>query len=452
MELVEAFVSQLVGQPVELATNGSTMWIGRLADIAIAQTTESFPPVTGVYVTTRDGSLRYAPFSSVRSVTPEHVVLQSAPIDPAQASIPADELLLNKELQDKQIVDVDGRKVVRVNDLKLAPAGESLRLVAADVSAAGILRRLGFTAWGRRVLDRATSGGRQTLISWDAVQPLAHDPSEPVRLRVPHGKLERIHPSDLAAIIEDLNTADRTSLVESLDEKVAAEAMEQLPEETQLSLLEDLKRDRAADIMERMDPDDAADLLAEVDPETRADLLHRMEPEEAEEVRQLLQHSEETAGGLMTTDFLSLPTGLTVADAFEHIRKAADDAELVYYVYVLNGENHILGVLSLREMIRATPQTPIKDVMLEDVVTVPITAPREEVATTIARYDLMAVPVVDEDGRMQGIVTVDDALDTLLPPKLRKMLPRVGKSRSIHHREPSRVDASGGSAVESVKT
>lgn len=441
MELAEAFVSQLVGQPVELATNGSKMWIGRLADIAIAHTAESFPPVTGVYVTTHDGSLRYAPFSSVRAVTPSGVVLQNAPVDPKQASIPSDELLLNKELQDKQIVDVDGRKVVRVNDLKLAPAGDSLRLIAADVSAAGILRRLGFTAWGKRVLDRAASaGGRQTLISWDAVQPLAHDPAEPVRLRVPQSRLERIHPSDLAAIIEELNVSDRTSLVESLDDQLAAEAMEQLAEDTQLSLIEDLKPDHAADIVEHMDPDDAADLLAEVDPEKRADLLQRMEPEEAEDVRELLQHSEETAGGLMTPDFLRLPPGLTVADAFEHIRAAADEAELVYYVYVLDAETHILGVLSLRELIRASPQTPVKEIMLEDVVTVPTTASKEEVATTIARYDLVAVPVVDEEDRMQGIVTVDDALDTLLPQKLRKMLPSVGKSRSVHRRGERRTE------------
>jgi magnesium transporter len=430
LELVEAFVSQLVGQPVELATNGSSFRIGRVADIGIAQTTESFPPVTGVYVKTSDGTLRYAPFSSVRAVTQRSIVLNSAPVDPDKAAIPADELLLNKDLQDKQIVDVDGRKVVRVNDLKLAPAGDLLRLVAADVSVAGILRRLGFTTWGRRVLDRATSGGRQTLISWDAVQPLAHDPAEPVRLRVSQGKLERIHPSDLAAIIGELNVSDQASLMESLDEKLAAEAMEQLPEETQLSLIEDLKRDRAADIMERMDPDDAADLLAEVDPDTRADLLQRMEPEEAHDVRELLSHDEETAGGLMTTDFLSLPPGLTVADAFAHIRSAAEDAELVYYIYVLNGEDHILGVLSLRDMIRAAPDTPIAKIMNDDVVTVPLTASREEVATTIARYDLMAVPIVDKAGSMQGIVTVDDAVDILLPAKLRKMFPRVGKSRS----------------------
>ncbi len=160
-----------------------------------------------------------------------------------------------------------------------------------------------------------------------------------------------------------------------------------------------------------------------------------MEPKEAEEVRELLSHDEDSAGGIMTTEYLSVPLGLTVAETFEHIRKAAGDAELVYYVYVLNEHEHILGVLSLRDLLATPPSAPITDVMTTDVVTVPVDASREEVASTIARYDFVAVPVVDAGGIMRGIVTVDDVIDHLLPERVRKMMPRVGKSRNrpAHH-------------------
>lgn len=432
MELQEAFVSQLVGRPVVLVTDGTLKRIGRIEDVALAGTDESYPPVIGFYVKCQDGVIRYAPFNTVESVTDDTVVVTVQPKDRKYQAARNDELLLKKELFDTQIVDVDGRKVVRVNDLKLAPAGDQLRLIAADIGLSGMLRRLSPKVWGQRWLERAMhKGPHHVLISWEAVQPLRrYKPGDVIRLRVPRGKIERIHPVDLAAMIEELNAADRASLVESLDEEVAADALEQLEVEQQLSILEDLKPDRAADIIEHMVPDDAADLLAEIEPEQQEEILELMEPKEAEEVRELLAHDEATAGGLMTTEYLSIPAGLTVGEAFDHIRKAAKDAELVYYVYVLDEKECILGVVSLRDMITVNPQTPVAEISTDDVVTLPLGASREEVVTTIARYDFMAVPVVDKQDRIQGIVTVDDAVDVLLPERLRRMFPRVGKSRS----------------------
>ena len=180
-----------------------------------------------------------------------------------------------------------------------------------------------------------------------------------------------------------------------------------------------------------MTPDDAADLLGEVEPDKQQEILGLMEPEEAEDVRELLTHDEETAGGLMTTEYLWIPPGLTVAQTFDHIRQAAEDAELIYYLYVLSPEEHILGRRHAAGSHhgRAAARRS-SEIMVDDVVTVDVHTQREEVATTIARYDFLAVPVVDDDGRMQGIVTVDDVIDVLLPEKLRKMMPRVGKSRS----------------------
>jgi magnesium transporter len=436
VELQEEFISDLIDRPVELWTDDSSMPIGKLADMVV-DGRESFPPVTGLYVKCRDGIVRYAPFDAIRSVDDRAIILNRAPHDAKYERAADDELLLNRELLDKQIVDVDGKKVVRVNDLRMAPTGDRLRLIAVDIGLAGLLRRLGLHGLGKRWLEQPTKPGlRQSLISWDAVAPLHHiGAQDAVRLRLPHDRIERIHPADLAAIIEDLNAGDQASLVSSLDEETAAEALEQLDVDTQLSILEDLRPDRAADIIENMSTDDAADLLAEVEPEVQRQILSLMEPKEAEEVRELLSHDEDSAGGIMTTEYLSVPLGLTVAETFEHIRKAAEDAELVYYVYVLNEHEHILGVLSLRDLLATPPSAPITDVMTTDVVTVPVDASREEVASTIARYDFVAVPVVDAGGIMRGIVTVDDVIDHLLPERVRKMMPRVGKSRNrpAHH-------------------
>jgi magnesium transporter len=432
MDLREEYVSELCGRTVNLVSGGHSRKLGRLEDLSIAGSDEAFPAVAGLFVRCTDGKLRYAPFNTVTSIGPRDVTLGAEPTDFSPSQRPLGELLLNKELLDKQILDVDGRKVVRINDLKLAPAGDTLRVIAADIGLSGLLRRMGLRGLGQRWLAHASRPGiRQALISWDTVQPLHRDgPGDAIRLRVPQDKMQRIHPADLAAIIEDLNAADQASLMGSLDEETAAEAFEQLDVDTQLSILEDIKPDRAADIIENMEPDDAADLLSEVEPERQQEILNLMEPEEAQDVRELLSHDEGTAGGLMTTEYLWLPPGLTVADAFAHIRKAAEDAELVYYLYVLDPQEHILGVVTLRDLVTAEPASPVADIMTDDVVTVHTSTAREEVASTIARYDFLAVPVVDEDGRMQGIVTVDDAMDVVLPEKLRKMLPRMGRSRS----------------------
>jgi magnesium transporter len=433
VEVQEAFVSELVGRSVELWTDGSSMPIGTVADLVV-DGRDNFPPVTGLYIKCRDGVIRYAPYSAVRTMSDKAIVLNQAPHDAKYERSADDELLLNRELLDKQILDVDGHKVVRVNDLKLAKTGEHLRLIAVDVGLAGLMRRLGLPALGRRWVEQAPRPGiRQSLISWDTVAPLSSvGPGDPVRLRLPHDRIERIHPADLAAVIEDLNAKDQASLLSSLPEDTAAEALEQLDVDTQLSILEDLHPDRAADIIENMSSDDAADLLGEVEPEVQQQLLGLMQPEEAEDVRELLEHGENTAGGIMTTEYLSVPLGVTVGETFEHIRKSAEDAELVYYIYVLNEHEHILGVLSLRNLIASPLDAPISSIMTTDVVTVPVNASREEVATTIARYDFVAVPVVDDDGIMRGIITVDDVIDVLLPERLRRMIPRVGKTRARH--------------------
>jgi magnesium transporter len=211
----------------------------------------------------------------------------------------------------------------------------------------------------------------------------------------------------------------------ALDDEAVADAMEEMEPDTQVDVLEDLDPERAADILEEMSPDDAADLVADLDQDTRDEILSRMEADEVEEVQELLGYPEDSAGGIMTTEFVALEAGLTAARAIDRLRELEPDAETIYYVYVTTDDGQLAGVLSLRDLIVAKPDTPVRDVMIREPVAVAVNADQDEVAEVVAHYNLLAVPVVDEQNVLMGIVTVDDAIDTVIPTAWKRRLPRV---------------------------
>jgi Mg2+ transporter MgtE len=236
--------------------------------------------------------------------------------------------------------------------------------------------------------------------------------------------LARLHPSDLAEIIGDLSAQDAARIVGSLDDETAADALEHLDAETQRAIIDDLGEERAADIIEEMDSDDAADLLGELPAEQQERLLREMDAETAEDLRELVAYDERTAGGMMTTDYVWIYPHRTVDATIAKIRELAPETEFIYYLYVIDQSEKLLGVLSLRTLLLSSPEATIHTVMATDLVHLSDTTPAEEVASTIARYDLLACPVVDEDGKLIGIVTVDDAIDAILPERLKSRLPR----------------------------
>jgi Mg2+ transporter MgtE len=246
-----------------------------------------------------------------------------------------------------------------------------------------------------------------------------------VRLRVPHAKLAELHPADLASIIEDLAPRDRAGVLASLDDEALADVVEEMEPETQVDVMEDLTPERAADILEEMSPDDAADLVADLDQDTRDEILALMEKDEAAELGELLGYDEDTAGGLMTTEFIVVENHLTAGGAIDRLRELEPDAETIYYVYVTDEDHKLVGVISLRDLIVAKPETPVREVMMDEPVAVNVNADQDEVAEVVAHYNLLAVPVVDDSGMLMGIVTVDDALDTVIPTAWKKRLPRV---------------------------
>ena len=270
------------------------------------------------------------------------------------------------------------------------------------------------------------------MIAWDNVAPL-HDLSpREIKLSVSDNRLARLHPSDLAEIISDLSAQDAARVVGSLDDETAADAFEHLDAETQKSIIEDLGAERAADIIEEMDSDDAADLLGELPEEQQIELLAKMDAETADDLRELSQYAEDTAGGLMTTDYFWIYPHRTAEATITKIRELAPETEFIYYLYVTDRSEKLLGVLSLRTLLLADPETTIDSVMDTDIVSVAPDAKSEEVASTIARYDLLSCPVLDHEGKMLGIVTVDDAIDAIIPERLKKQLPLVTRHSKRH--------------------
>jgi magnesium transporter len=413
------FLSRCIGLPVR---DPSGEPLGTIADLIVA-IGGKYPPVTGMVVRT-DQRRIFIPWSDVANFDDDGARLRVRTIDIGKFRQRQNEILLKANLLDKQIVDIEGRKVIRVNDVSLDNVEGRLRLVAVDVGAAGLLRRLGAEGAVRRLAKTLNATLPERYIDWEDVDPLDSTIAS-VRLRVPHARLSELHPADLASIIEDLAPRDRVGVLAALDDEALADVVEEMEPETQVDVMEDLTPERAADILEEMSPDDAADLVADLDQETRDVILAHMERDEVEEVQELLGYDEDSAGGLMTTEFIAVEEKLTAGGAIDRLRQLEPDAETIYYVYVLDDDGRLVGVLSLRDLIVARPDTPIREVMIREPKAVNVSADQDEVAEVVAHYNLLAVPVVDDDGMMMGIVTVDDALDTVIPTAWKKRLPRV---------------------------
>jgi len=413
------FLSRLVGRPVRDRHGES---LGKVRDLIVALG-ERYPPVTGLVVRVTAGRDIFLPWTDVEEIDADGARLRTTLIDMESFRQRPDEIRLWLDLLDKQIVDVEGRKIVRVNDIQLAPVDGRLRLVAVDVGLAGILRRLGLAGPGER-LARALHLEAENYIEWEDVDPVESSVSS-LKLRVPHEALGTLHPADVAHIVEQLAPRDRAGILAALDDERAADVLEELAADDQVDILEALEPEKAADILEEMGPDEAADLVADLSEERQEQLLGLMEPEEASDVRELLAYGEETAGGLMTTEFITVTPDMNAEQVIERLRDLHPDADQVYYLYVTDADGVLVGTITLRGLIVAVPETAVRDFMRSDPISVSVDLDAEEVGAAIARYNLLALPVVDAQGRMQGIVTVDDALERALGEGWRKRLPEI---------------------------
>lgn len=325
-------------------------------------------------------------------------------------------LLLKRDLLDQQIIDVHGRKVVRVNDVELecTPVNSHVMLdvVSVDVGARGAIRRLSkgvvpsFTL--RALLDRIPP----RVIPWQFVDLLETDPARRVKLKIAYEGLSKLHPADIADIVEDLPPAEREAVFETIDEEVAAETLEELDRDVQKSIVVSLDKDRAADIVEEMDPDAAADLLGELPEEQSGQILREMEPEERQEVTQLLEFGEHTAAGRMTTEFIAVPETAVVDDAIEALKAFEGSSEAVATIYLTGPGNKLVGMVPLVKIAISSPAVQLSSLSETHVACAPDT-PQSEVAALFDKYNLLTLAVVDEHHRLAGIITADDVITML---------------------------------------
>ncbi len=405
------FLSQILGKTI---TDSSGRPVGKIIDLA-ANLAEPYPPVTRVLCKAHTG--KTPSLLSWRRITAVQDGFQVQRLLPDDFSEPArsdDELLLRETLLDKQIVDTDGAKVRRVNDLQFLKVRNGLHLVHVDVGFRGLMRRVGM----ERALDIFLHGLfdytlPDQFISWKFVQPLA--PPDLLRLKITQSRLAQLHPADLADIIEDLDVYQRTAVFQSLDVETAAETLEETDPKIQVSLIEDLDASDASDIIEEMSLSDAADLMQDLPRDTAEDILKEMERESAEDIKELLAHPEETAGGLMTTAFLSLPPSVTAGEAIHSIRAGAGDMELIYYVYVTDADGRLVGVVSLRDLLLAEPRRPLAEIMDPRVVAVSLDEDKDRIADHFVKYGMMAIPVVDGENRIKGAIIFKNLLDIIAP-------------------------------------
>lgn len=405
------YLSQMLGEPV-IDANGEK--IGSISDLAI-QTGEVFPRITSLaFLGPGKTPFMISWRKYVSEFTEDGIILKVDRTAIRFSYLQPDEVLLARDLLNKQIVDTQGMKVVRVNDLKLSVSGSQLRLLGAEVGIRGLLR--GLAPWVERAALAICKVFHKKLdekiIAWNYMDLLDRDLSK-VQLSVTHTRLDELHPADVADILEQLDPKQRANVFQHLDDARAGDAISEMEEEFQADVIGDLDDARASRLLGDMDPDDAADIVGGLPYEKAEKLLRLMGVENAAGIRQLLGYREDTAGGLMTTQYVSMRTTDTVAETIEALRALDEDHPTVNYVYVIDEYDKLVGVLSLRTLVLATNDTQLKDIMFEEIITAFPEEEEEEVAADISKYDLIAMPVVDESGRMLGIVTVDDAMEVI---------------------------------------
>ncbi|HEX8737835.1 MAG TPA: CBS domain-containing protein [Pyrinomonadaceae bacterium] len=386
------YLSQILNRPIFDAEGEK---IASIRDVIVRYGTEDYPPLVGLVARYRRRNF-FMSRSRISALGETGAKLRTDILDLRPFTRREGEILLAKDVLDKQLIDVDGKRVVRVNDVQLIEVGGDWHVTGADVSFQGFLRRL---------MPAGFSSSRPVeVLDWADVGYLATDTATAtVQLKSSKDKLSRLHPVEIAQLAETLSPVHRTEIVESLDNETAAETLEE------------------------MSPDDAVDVLGEMDEEKAQELFNLMEGEEKADVAELMPFESDTAGGLMTTEFVTFPKNLTVSQAIARLREMAETPNMIYYLYVVEEENSwkIAGLISLRSLILADPTYPLSEVMRKDFQSAHPSDSAEDVAQTIAEYNLLALPVIDDLGEIAGIVTVDDAMEILLPKNLDRRLPRL---------------------------
>ena len=404
-------LTELLGEPV-FDLGGSRC--GRIRELALAPQ-EDHARIAVVIVRTKTGD-RLLPFSSVLSVN-GGIKAGTSSEEWVSGETGEGLLLLGRDLLDQQVIDVFGRKVVRVNDVDLHHESVAnrpvLKVGSVDVGPRGAVRRLlkgvvplpALRALLRKIPPRT--------IPWDFVDLIETDPARRVKLKISHERLARLHPADIADIVENLAPDEREAVFETLDEEVAAEALEEVDPKVQKAIVESLDSNRAAEIVEEMEPDAAADLLADLPEERTSEILLEMKPQERREMVELLEFGEKTAAGRMNTEYLAVNQNATVHDAIETLRRFQGGVETVSTIYLVDEDGRLAGAVPLAKLVLASPDTPLKSLTQEPLIYTNANAKEKDFAELFDKYNLLTLPVVDDNKKLTGVITSDDIISLL---------------------------------------
>ncbi len=403
-------LTELLGAPVYDTSGGQS---GRVREVAL-QPGEDRSHVAVLIVKTKSGD-RLLPFTSVSSIN-GGVRAKSDAASWAPSESTEGLYLLERDLLDQQIIDVHGRKVVRVNDVALFHESnhqQGLKIASVDVGARGAVRRLLKGMVPSVALRKLLAQIPEKAIPWEFVDLIETDPARRVKLKISHERLAKLHPADIADIVEDLAPDEREAVFETLDEEVAAEALEELDPKVQKSVVESLDSDRVAEIVEEMNPDAAADLLADLSEERTSEILQEMEPEGRQDVADLLEFKENTAAGRMNTEYIALAVSATVQEAIELLRKFEGGIESVSTMYLVDSQGTLAGSVPLAKLVLAEASTPLLALTREPLISTHQDASDAKVAELFDKYNLQALPVVDEHSKLLGVITSDDVISVL---------------------------------------
>ncbi|MCI0469166.1 MAG: magnesium transporter [Nitrospirae bacterium] len=403
----ELFISEIFKKPVH---DPKGEIAGRVKDIIIVKG-DPLPKVSALIIERKRESFKIDWTDLI--LFNKRIISTNLDADSIQAYHFADEdLLAARDILGKEIVDVDGAKVVKAYDIKLEEYEGDAVLIAVETGIRGRLRRFGLERIVENLLELFHAHLPFNLIGWNYIQPLKPK-LKAITLTVPRQMVSDLHPADIAEIISQVNREEGAHLFKDLDIETAAGAFSELTPERQAEIINEMSADKAADLIEEMPPDDAVDVLSELPDEKAKEILEHIDEEEAGDIHELLEHEEDTAGGLMTNEFIAYPPDITIKEAIERFKKDAEGIETVYYIYIVDKEERLIGATSLRELLLSEPSMLLAETMETKLKSVAPDDDVEAVAEIMSKYDLVAIPVVGEDGGFMGIVTVDDIMDVM---------------------------------------
>jgi magnesium transporter len=394
--------------------------IGELLDV-VALCASDGATVSGFFIECEDDRQLRVSWAQVAEVDvdAERLRLSCTAADLEPASLRSDELALVDSVLDNQVLDMRRRVFVRVQDVLLAATDGDLIVRGVDASSGALARRFGLRFLSRRLPRRSVD-----LVPWQDVNLISLRLSR-LNFVEAFGELAELHPADIADVVSQVGPRERAAVLAALNAGLAADTLQEMEEELRTAALQEMPLTRAVAVLEQIETDEAADILSELPDDLAQELLARLPDEREEDLRELASHPEHTAGSLMSTEFITLPVTATAGAALQWIRSERPERHAMTYLYLLDDEGRLTGVASLRDLVLAEPDRAVVEIMEDDVVDVAAAVDEEEVGRIMTKYDLLAIPVVDDEHRPLGIVTLDDALDAVLPADWKQRLPRL---------------------------